>query len=127
VALNMKALRSSEVSENTDDRAGSDPRWCGEVLTVGECSRTAVGRNDRLSSATNHRMKHKAFRVACSGRVDCKNACRRASGNSTFQHEILGMGICRIPNRDHLFGGELCLRIDKASRPKILGLQPNRR
>jgi len=27
----------------------------------------------------------------------------------------------RIPNMDHLLGGELCLWIDKASRPKILG------
>ena len=27
----------------------------------------------------------------------------------------------RITNRDHLLGGELCLWIDKPSRPKILG------
>lgn len=27
----------------------------------------------------------------------------------------------RIPNRDHLLGGELCLWFDKASSPKILG------
>jgi len=29
--------------------------------------------------------------------------------------------MCRIPNRDHLLGGELYLWIDKASCPKTLG------
>ena len=57
---------------------------CGEVLTMGEGSRTAVGRSDRHNYATNHRMKRQKFRVACSERVDCANACRRASGNLPF-------------------------------------------
>ena len=54
---------------------------CGEVFTMRERSRPATGTSDRHSSATNHRIKHQAFRVAGSERVHFTNACRRASSN----------------------------------------------
>ena len=36
--MNMKELRSLEVSENTDGRAGGDPRWVGRIWRgAGRC------------------------------------------------------------------------------------------
>jgi hypothetical protein len=99
---------------------------CGEVLTRGEGSRTAVGKSDRHNSATNHRMKQQTFRVACSERVDCTNAFRRVSGNLSFNTKIFACASISFRTGTIFLAVNYVYGSTRRHVPKYSELQPHR-
>jgi hypothetical protein len=60
------------------------PRWGGGRVSRGAGnSRAAIGRNGRLFYTQTENIKH--FEDACSQRVQCANAFREVSSNSSFK------------------------------------------